>query len=176
MQYNEINKLTILIDKVTHTLHHVIKLAVSEQKLKHRYFSPLSSQYENVGHWAMLVQNIPLIPLASPRKKIRYRKKCLCRACFDRSLDRSAKTLKFDPLMGIFKFSDPPYMGQNNFVGSNEHTPWVLCIKLHLKMPGDVNFSPFLVKLPILVPPLPVRRENAKWKSEQIQSLYHEKS
>ena len=57
MQYNEINKLTILIDKVTHTLHHVIKLAVSEQKLKHRYFSPLSSQYENVGHWAMLVQN-----------------------------------------------------------------------------------------------------------------------
>ena len=75
MQYNEINKLTILIDKVTHTLHHVIKLAVSEQKLKHRYFSPLSSQYENVGHWAMLVQNIPLGPLASPRKKIWYRKK-----------------------------------------------------------------------------------------------------
>ena len=75
MQYNEINKLTILIDKVTHTLHHVIKLAVSEQKLKHRYFSPLSSQYENVGHWAMLVQNIPLGPLASPRKKNWYRKK-----------------------------------------------------------------------------------------------------
>ena len=43
--------------------------------------------------------------------------------------------------MGIFKFSDPPYMGQNDFVGSNEHIPWVLCIKLHLKMPGDVNFS-----------------------------------
>ena len=50
-------------------------------------------------------------------------------------------------------------MGQNNFVGSNEHTPWVLCIKLHLKMPGDVNFSPFLVKLPILVPPLPEKRK-----------------
>ena len=35
------------------------------------------------------------------------------------------------------------YMGKNDFVGSNEHNPWVLYIKLHLKMSGDVNFSHF---------------------------------
>ena len=39
--------------------------------------------------------------------------------------------------MGIFKFSDPPYGGKNSFVGSNEYNPWVLYIKLHLKMPGN---------------------------------------
>ena len=37
-----------------------------------------------------------------------------------------------------------PYMGKNDFVGSNEHIPWVLCIKLHLKMPGvdQLQISP----------------------------------
>ena len=32
---------------------------------------------------------------------------CLSRACFARSIDRSTKTLIFDPIMGIFTFSDP---------------------------------------------------------------------
>jgi hypothetical protein len=40
-------------------------------------------------------------------------------------------------------FSDPLVLGKNDFVGSNEHIPWVSYIKLHLKMPGDVNFSHF---------------------------------
>ena len=41
-------------------------------------------------------------------------------------------------------FSDPPYGGKNNFVGSNEHNPWVSYIKLHLKMPGvyQLQISP----------------------------------
>ena len=41
-------------------------------------------------------------------------------------------------------FSDPLYMGKNNFVGSNEHNPWVSYKKLHLKMPGvyQLQISP----------------------------------
>ena len=67
------------------------------------------------GIFSKLVSPIELI--LSPLSQ------CLSCACFDRSLDRSATTLIFDPIMGIFKFSDPPYMGKNDFVGSNEHTP-----------------------------------------------------
>ena len=35
-------------------------------------------------------------------------------------------------------------MGKNDLVGSNEHIPWVLCIKLHLQMPGfdQLQISP----------------------------------
>ena len=40
-----------------------------------------------------------------------------------------------------FKFSDPCYGGKNYFVGSNWHIPWVLYVKLHLKMPGNKTFQ-----------------------------------
>ena len=40
--------------------------------------------------------------------------------------------------------SDPLVLGKNDFVGSNEHIPWVSYIKLHLKMPGvyQLQISP----------------------------------
>ena len=52
-----------------------------------------------LGFFSKLVSPIELI--FSPLSQ------CLSRDCFDRSLNRSATTLKFDPIMGIFKFSDP---------------------------------------------------------------------
>ena len=51
------------------------------------------------GFFSKLVS--PIDQILSPLSQ------CLSRACFDRSLNRSATTLKFDPIMGIFKFSDP---------------------------------------------------------------------
>ena len=41
-------------------------------------------------------------------------------------------------------FSDPLVLGKNDFVGSNEHIPWVSYIKLHLKMSGvnQLQISP----------------------------------
>ena len=48
-------------------------------------------------------------------------------------------TLKFRFLMGIFKFSDPPYGGSNEVFGKNQNFPLVLNIKLHLKM--SVNYQ-----------------------------------
>ena len=41
-------------------------------------------------------------------------------------------------------FSDPLDLGKNDFVGSNEHIPWVSYIKLHLKMSGvnQLQISP----------------------------------
>ena len=41
--------------------------------------------------------------------------------------------------MGIFKFSDPMYMGSNVIVHQIQDFPYLLYIKLHLKMPGNVN-------------------------------------
>ena len=40
--------------------------------------------------------------------------------------------------------SDPLVLGKNDFVGSNEHIPWVSYIKLHLKMSGvnQLQISP----------------------------------
>ena len=38
-------------------------------------------------------------------------------------------------------FSDPLVLGKNDFVGSNEHIPWVSYIKLHLKMSGVNQFQ-----------------------------------
>ena len=48
-------------------------------------------------------------------------------------------TLKFRFLMGIFKFSDPPYGGSNEVFGKNQSFLLVLNIKLHLKM--SVNYQ-----------------------------------
>ena len=48
-------------------------------------------------------------------------------------------TLKFRFLMGIFKFSDPPYGGSNEVFGKNQNFRLVLNIKLHLKM--SVNYQ-----------------------------------
>ena len=39
--------------------------------------------------------------------------------------------------MGIFKFSDPMYMGSNVIVHQIQNFPYLLYIKLHLKMPGN---------------------------------------
>ena len=39
--------------------------------------------------------------------------------------------------MGIFKFSDPMYMGSNIIVHQIQNFPYLLYIKLHLKMPGN---------------------------------------
>ena len=63
-------------------------------------------------------------------------------------------TLKFRFLMGIFKFSDPPYGGSNEVFGKNQNFPLFLNIKLHLKMPVNFNFLNILSFLGGLVPPL----------------------
>ena len=39
--------------------------------------------------------------------------------------------------MGIFKFSDPMHMGSNVIVHQIQNFPYLLYIKLHLKMPGN---------------------------------------
>ena len=39
--------------------------------------------------------------------------------------------------MGIFKFSDPMYVGSNVIVHQIQDFPYLLYIKLHLKMPGN---------------------------------------
>ena len=63
-------------------------------------------------------------------------------------------TLKFRFLMGIFKFSDPPYGGSNEVFGKNQNFPLFLNIKLHLKMPVNFNFLNILSFLGGSVPPL----------------------
>ena len=60
-------------------------------------------------------------------------------------------TLKFRFLMGIFKFSDPPYGGSNEVFGKNQNFPLVLNIKLHLKM--SVNYQ-------LQISPPPKKRQN----------------
>ena len=73
-----------------------------------------------LGFFSKLVSPIELI--LSPWSQ------CLSRACFDRSLDRSATTLNFDPIMGIFKISKVKYEGQissKRFISFAKHL--ILC-------------------------------------------------
>ena len=51
-------------------------------------------------------------------------------------------------------FSDPCYGGSNVIFDQNRNIPQVLYIKLHLKMPGNINISMFLIIWGRLVPPL----------------------
>ena len=64
-------------------------------------------------------------------------------------------TLKFRFLMGIFKFSDPMYMGSNIIVHEIQNFPYLLYIKLHLKMPGSeqlqISSPPRLAEKNLLV-------------------------
>ena len=48
--------------------------------------------------------------------------------------------------------SDPLVLGKNDFVGTNEHIPWVSYIKLHLKMSGvnQLQISPPPITGPLL--------------------------
>ena len=71
-------------------------------------------------------------------------------------------TLKFRFLMGIFKFSDPPYGGSNEVFGKNQNFPLFLNIKLHLKMPVNFNFLNILSFLGGSVPPLYKTKEKQK--------------
>ena len=77
-------------------------------------------------------------------------------------------TLKFRFLMGIFKFSDPPYGGSNVIFHQIQNFPQLLYIKLHLKMSGNINFFQFWVILGLLVPPLAKQQNHQNQISEHI--------
>ena len=83
-------------------------------------------------------------------------------------------TLKFWFLMGIFKFSDPMYMGSNVIVHQIQNFPYLLYIKLHLKMPGNEQLQISSPPTLGISDPTPVGihhlREEVNWKKKRFLS------